>query len=163
MRTLTIDITENATDRRVASYIENILEESGMRVEIRTNDWPNFFERLREQNFELAIGSWSLQTFSTLSFYELFSEQHVSPSPMRQPLFNTEYVQEVNRISEAGCCLEVGISAFRRLDEILVEEAVWVPLGTRRAYWLYREGKTDLSSKENWHSWNEEDIFSDIL
>ncbi|MGD2174387.1 MAG: ABC transporter substrate-binding protein [Candidatus Brocadiaceae bacterium] len=102
------------------------MKQIGIRVEIRTNTWAEFLRKIREARTQVFSLGWILDYPDPENFLQLLYGPNRAPGPNSTLYDNPEY----NRLFEEMKAMQNTPERYRiirRMVDIVVEDAVWIP------------------------------------
>ena len=122
---------------RSARAFEQDMEQIGIRVEIKTNTWNEFLRKLDQRSLQVFSAGWLLDYPDPENFLQLLYGPNEAPAGSNNALYdNPEY----NRLYEKMKVMpnnEERLEVIRRMVDIVVEDAPWIPGFHRISYVLY--------------------------
>jgi len=122
----------------LATAISNQLAQIGIQAEIVTLEWATFLEQTGQGQHDLFILGWTNSTGDADStLFPLFhSDSHGALG--NRTFFNHERVNELIDLGRTQSDPEARLALYRELQEIVIQEAIWVPLFTGENLVAYR-------------------------
>ncbi len=112
------------------------MAEIGIRVNIETNTWAEFLRKGAEGRLQVFGIGWVLDYPDPENFLQLFYGPRKSPGPNRASYQNPEY----DRLFDKMKAMPNGperLAIIRRMVDMVVEDAVWIPSYHPVTYTLY--------------------------
>ncbi len=135
--TLRFDLrAASTTDRQFGEFITEQFKKIGVKVEVISNTFPAFLEKMRQGATQIAHGSWSMDYPDAENIYQLLYGPNQAPGP-NEANYNSP---QMNLLYEQMSTLHAGskrAQLIEKMDAILQEDCPWA-LG-------YYEAAYDLS------------------
>jgi ABC-type transport system substrate-binding protein len=145
------DVLDNDTDRQFYQVKERDLARIGIKIRAYQTTWPEQLRRAREKKAQMWGIAWGADYPEAQNFLQLFYGPNESPGPNASNYKNPEF----DRLYEEAALLDPGperTRLYRRMQEIVVDDCVWVFRYRRLNYnllrpWLHNYRYNDLSQK----------------
>ena len=135
----TYDIRGHSTQgRQQGEYIKSALEKIGIKIDIVTNTFPGFLEKLRQGKMQIWIDGWTLDYPDAENITQLLYSKAHPPGPNHCFYHN----QQVDKLIEQLKVLPNGpkkFSLMQRIEAYVAQDLPWVILYYRRDYLLYQK------------------------
>ena len=116
--------SSGAESETIVPILQNQLREVGIDTELRKLEWTAYLEALRNHEHEL-MWMWVRYTNADILYFYFHSSQ--MPAPNRFA-WNDPRTDELLDLSRSSTDDEERLEAYRELQEIVVDNAIWVPL-----------------------------------
>lgn len=126
---------------RLAAIIQYQLRQVGIDVDIRSYDWGTFYDDIKRGDFQLYSLSWVGIKSPDIFRYAFHSEQQPPRGANRGRLRSSE-VDALIEAGEAAAGLPARTAIYRRLQGLLHEKLVYVPLWHENRFVVARAGTT---------------------
>lgn len=126
---------------RLATIIQYQLRQVGIDLDIRSYDWGTFYGDIKRGDFQLYSLSWVGIKSPDIFRYAFHSEQQPPRGANRGRLHSPE-ADALIEAGEAATELQARTEIYRRLQGLLHEQLVYVPLWHENRYAVVRTGIT---------------------
>ncbi len=132
-----IEYSTNAstTGRQFAEYTAQQLEKIGVKLNIVTNSWPQFQDRLRNKKAQMFGLAWGADYPDAENMLQLFYGRNVSPGPNNTNFKNKDF----DSLYEQAQKLPSGperTRLYKKMRDIFARELPWIPTVHRLGYML---------------------------
>ena len=117
----------------MAESFQQQLKELGIQLNIRTNTWPQFQDRIKRGQTQIYGIAWSADYPDAQNFLQLFYSKNHSPGPNGSNYSNREF----DRLYEASLKLPPGdarTKLYHQMRDIVVEDTPWIFATHRLGY-----------------------------
>lgn len=131
--TFDFDTLSHTTSRQMAESFQQQMRELGIRLNIRTNTWPQFQDRIKRGQTQIYGIAWSADYPDGQNFLQLFYSKNQSPGPNGSNYSNKEF----DRLYEASLKLPAGpqrTKLYHQMRDIVVEDTPWIFATHRLGY-----------------------------
>ncbi len=112
------------TERQLAEFIQICMKAIGIELEINTNTFPAFLDKMNKGALQISKGGWGMDYPDAENNYQLLYGPNKSPGPNDANFDNPEY----NKLFEKMAALPSGkvrSELICKLEEIIQEETPW--------------------------------------
>jgi oligopeptide transport system substrate-binding protein len=145
------EVTDSETDRQFYLALRDDLKTVGIEVRARNTTWQEMVNRIRDAKAQMWGIAWGADYPEAQNFLQLFYGPNASPGPNGSNYRNPEF----DALYERAQTMMPGperTDLYRRMERIVVEEAVWVFRYRRMQFnllhpWLHGYRYNDLVPK----------------
>ncbi|MBN20995.1 MAG: hypothetical protein CL678_06870 [Bdellovibrionaceae bacterium] len=147
--TLKMDMRQaDSRARQMGEFFVKSFKKIGVNVTIVYNTFPSFLEKIRNGNYQMALGGWSLDYPDAQNVFQLLYGKNQAPGPnesnFNHPLFNRAYLK-MAQLPEG----KERSALIAQMNQIIQEEVPWAMLYVRNTYsvtnpWLKNKRESDL-------------------
>lgn len=116
--------SSGAESETIVPILQNQLKEVGIDTELQKLEWTAYLDALANHEHEL-MWMWVRYTSADILYFYFHSSQQPAPNRFAWDDSRTNELLEVSRTSSDD---QERLEAYRGLQEIVVENAIWVPL-----------------------------------
>lgn len=131
--TIYVDVTDDSTDEQFFVAFQADMQAVGLKVEAYKASWQEQIRRQRESKYQMVGLSWGADYPEAQNFLQLYYGPNRSPGSNSSNYANAEY----DALYEQAIALRPGperTDLYRRLERIVVDDAVWI-FRYRREQW----------------------------
>ena len=139
---ITYKTSTNAFRVRLATVLQSQLKAVGIDVDLRSYDWGTFYGDIKAGNFQMFSLSWVGIKTPDIFRYVFYSES-VPPNGANRGRFRDAEVDRLIDAAGSATSLEAQASAYRQLQQRLLETLPYVPLWYEDHVFVSRKGITD--------------------
>lgn len=133
---LTLDTTGgDPTSRQMAEMFVNEMAQLGIEINVETNTWPMYLEKLKGKKFQIGSSGWSADYPDAENFLQLLYGPNASPGPNSANYHNERYDQLYEKVSVMLDSTERR-AMIREMIEISVEDCPQVYTFFPKSYTL---------------------------
>lgn len=111
----------DSTTRQMAELFVNEMSQIGIRVEVETNTWPQYLEKLKSKKFQIGSSGWGADYPDAENFLQLLYGPNQSPGPNSCNYQNDRY-DELYRQVAAMQDSEQRRQLIREMIDLVVED-----------------------------------------
>jgi peptide/nickel transport system substrate-binding protein len=127
---------------RLATIIQNQLQEVGIRVVLRSYDWGTFYGDIKSGRFQMYSLAWvGIKTPDIFRY--VYHSGSVPPEGANRGRFASPAVDRLIEEAEAGVSIDLQAPVYHRLQVQLLEELPYVPLWYEDQVLVLRRGVED--------------------
>ena len=123
---LEIGTADNPEERQAAELMSNFMEQIGVVLELRFNNWPAFIQKISRREAQMFSLTWIGDYPDAQNFLQLFFSENASPGPNRANFVDPEFDQLYRRLAQMpassgreGICREAAARAMGECPWIL--------------------------------------------
>jgi oligopeptide transport system substrate-binding protein len=134
--TFDYDTLSTTTSRQMAESFQQQMGQLGIKLNIRTNTWPQFQERIKNGTVQIYGVAWGADYPDAQNFLQLFYSKNVSPGPNGANYQNPAF----DKLYEAALKLPPGparTKLYHQMRDIVVEDTPWILATHRLGYYLH--------------------------
>ena len=133
---LTYETLSDSKARQQAEFFSQNMAAIGIKIEISTNSWPQFQEKIKRQKAQIFGIAWGADYPDAQNFLQLFYSKNMSPGPNDSSFNNAEF----DKLYEQALAMAPGTerdALYHKMRNIVVAEAPWIFNIHRLSYKLY--------------------------
>ncbi len=111
----------DSTVRQMAELFVNEMSQIGIRIEVETNTWPQYLEKLKTKRFQIGSSGWSADYPDAENFLQLLYGPNESPGPNGCNYHNDRYDELYRQVAAMQDSLERR-ELIREMIDIIVED-----------------------------------------
>ena len=122
--------------RESTDLFVSFLEEIGIVVETKYNNWPTFLTKVSNRDAQLFRIGWIADYPDAENFLQLFVSQNVSPGPNRANFVDTKFDDMYSQIVSMQDTPE-RTKLYKDMARYIMEQVPWINLHHRKNFTLY--------------------------
>lgn len=134
--TFDFDTLSTTTSRQMAESFQQQMSQLGIKLNIRTNTWPQFQERIKKGQVQIYGIAWGADYPDAQNFLQLFYGKNLSPGPngsnYQNPAFDKIY--ETSLKTPPGAART---KLYHQMRDMVVEDTPWIFATHRLGYYLH--------------------------
>lgn len=150
----------SSTGRQMAEYLQQQFAQIGVKVNIVSNSWPQFQDRIRNKKAQMWGMAWLADYPDPQNMMQLFYSKNISPGSNGSNFQNKEF----DALYEKSLKLPPGAertALYKKMRDIFVDQLPWFPTVHRQTYlvsqgWLHNIKPADLIN--NWFKYMRVDV-----
>ncbi len=138
--TLTYDI--GAGDPRAIRHAQAFaqdMDQIGIKVDIRTNTWAEFLNKLDQRSMQVFSAGWVLDYPDPENFLQLLYGPNEAPAGSNNALYDNPEYNRLYRQMRVMTNTPERLEIIRRMVNMVVEDVVWIPSTHPISYGLYHQ------------------------
>ena len=135
---LEYNISSSTTARQMGEFVTQQFDKIGVKVNIVSNSWPQFNDRLRQKKAQMFGIAWGADYPDAQNMFQLLYSKNAAPGPNNSNFSNKEF----DKLYEASLKLPPGperTKLYHKMRDIFVEELPWIP-NTHRIGYIVQHG-----------------------
>ncbi len=123
------------TSRQMSEYLSQQFEKIGVKVNIVSNSWPQFQDRIRNKKAQMFGMAWLADYPDPQNMMQLFYGPNISPGPNSSNFQNKEF----DALYEKALKLPPGPARsdlYKKMRDIFVAQLPWIPTVHRQGFTL---------------------------
>lgn len=146
--TFTFEGMSDSKARQHAEYFKQSMAAIGINVNISTNTWPQFLDKIKNAKAQIWEVQWLADYPDAQDFLQLFYSKNASPGPNDTNYKNPEF----DKLYEKSLDLPPGqarTEIYKKMRDIVVEEAPWIFITHLNTYelqqgWVHNYKPSDI-------------------
>jgi ABC-type transport system substrate-binding protein len=119
----------------MAEYLQQQWAKIGVKVNIVSNSWPQFTDRLRNKKAQIFGLAWVADYPDPQNMMQLFYGPNASPGPNNTNFQNKEFDALYTKALKIGPGPERNV-LYQKMRDIFVDQLPWIPTVHRQSYLL---------------------------
>lgn len=115
----------NSTERQMAEYFKIQMAQIGINIEIHSNTWPQFTEKIKKKQADIFMMAWNADYPDAENFLQLFYGPNLSPGPNNSNFKNQKYDELYTQAKKLPPGLERS-KIYHQMENLLMEESPWI-------------------------------------
>lgn len=147
---LEYNISGSTTARQMGEFVTQQFDKIGVKVNIVSNSWPQFQDRIRNKKAQLFGIAWGADYPDAQNMFQLLYGKNVSPGPNASNYVNKEF----DKVYEASLKLPPGperTKLYQKMRDIFVEDMPWIPNNHRIGYVVEHGWLNNLKKHKTLH------------
>ncbi|NJL24080.1 MAG: hypothetical protein HC902_02120 [Calothrix sp. SM1_5_4] len=127
--------TGGTTGRQMAEFLQQQFAQIGVNMNIVSNSWPQFQDRLRNKKAQIFGIAWAADYPDAENMLQLLYGKNVSPGPNNSNYANKEF----DALYEQSQKLPPGperTALYKKMRDIFVRDLPWIPTVHRLGYYI---------------------------
>lgn len=144
---LEYSVPNTTTDRQMAEYLEQQFAQIGVRVNIVSNSWPQFIERINSRKVQMFGIAWGADYPDQNNMLQTLYSKNASPGPNQANYSNKEFdalFEKAERMPPGPARTEL----YKKMRDKFVEDMPWIPTVHRINNILYNGWVNNLKRHE---------------
>jgi ABC-type transport system substrate-binding protein len=123
--TLNFDLRgSDSTSRQMGEFFQQQWGAIGVKINVITNTFPAFLEKLKQSNLQISLGGWSIDYPDAENVFQILYGPNGAPGPNDSNYNNPE----MNKLYEQLAVMEPGpkrAEVIKKMDDLVQEDVPW--------------------------------------